>query len=135
MAFLTACCSPISSSQRFTFGNSSISIFRVAQLDAQRIADHIGNRVLAGSEIALVEQTEVHYSEDAMRFIVEAAKGVGKIAVVSALGGASEMALLAELRTLIGQLPADPLSDIVFVARVLRVELSGLLGEIHHDRL
>ena len=33
MAFFTAGRSPISSSQRFTFGNSSISIFRVAQLD------------------------------------------------------------------------------------------------------
>jgi len=33
-AFLTAGRSPISSSQRFTFGNSSMSIFRVAQLDA-----------------------------------------------------------------------------------------------------
>jgi len=31
---LTAGRSPISSSQRFTFGNSSMSIFRVAQLDA-----------------------------------------------------------------------------------------------------
>ena len=55
-------------------------------------------------------------------------------AVVSALGGASEMALLAQLGTLIGQLPADPLSDIVFAARVLRIELSSLFGEIHHDR-
>ena len=35
MAFLTAGRSLISSSQRFTFGNSSMSIFRVAQLDAQ----------------------------------------------------------------------------------------------------
>ena len=35
------------------------------------------------------------------------------------------MALLAEFGTLIGQLPADPLSDIVFAARVLRVEPSG----------
>src|SRR5437868_3898763 len=69
-----------------------------------------------------------------MCFIVKAAKGVGKIAVVSALGGAPEMALLAELRTLIGQLPADPLGDIVFAARVLRPEPSGLLGEIHHNR-
>jgi hypothetical protein len=65
-----------------------------------------------------------------MRFIVKATQGVGEIAVVSALGGASEMALLAELRTLIGQLPADPLSDIKFAARVLRVEPSGLLGKI-----
>ena len=31
-----------------------------------------------------------------------------------ALGSATEMALLAQLGTLIGQLPADPLSDIVF---------------------
>jgi len=62
-------------------------------------------------------------------------KGVGKIAVVSALGGASEMALLAELGTLIGQLPADPLGNLVFAARVLRPEPSGFLGEIHHDRL
>jgi len=44
------------------------------------------------------------------------------------------MALLPQLGTLIGQLPADPLSDIVFAARILRVEPSGLLGEIHHDR-
>ena|ERR1700732_395106 len=57
------------------------------------IADHIGNRVLAGREIALAEQTKVHHAEDAMRFIVEAAQGVAEIAVVSALGGASEMAL------------------------------------------
>ena len=35
MAFLTAGRSPISSSQRFTFGISSMSIFRVTQLDAQ----------------------------------------------------------------------------------------------------
>src|SRR6476646_1483515 len=34
MAFLTAGRSPISSSQRLTFGNSSISIFRVAQRGA-----------------------------------------------------------------------------------------------------
>src|SRR6185503_10476687 len=88
----------------------------------------------AGREIALLEQTEVHHTEDAMRFIVEAAQGVGEITVFSALGGATEMALLAQLGTLIGQLPADPLSDIVFAARILRVEPSGLLGEIHHDR-
>ena len=35
IAFSTAGRSPISSSQRFTFGNSSMSIFRVAQLDAR----------------------------------------------------------------------------------------------------
>ena len=35
IAFLTAGRSPISSSQRFTLGNSSMSIFRFAQLDAQ----------------------------------------------------------------------------------------------------
>ena len=35
IAFLTAGRAPISSSHRFTFGNSSISILRVAQLDAQ----------------------------------------------------------------------------------------------------
>jgi len=44
------------------------------------------------------------------------------------------MALLAQLGTLIGQLPADPLSDIVFAARVLRVEPSSLFCEMHHDR-
>jgi len=67
-------------------------------------------------------------------FIVEAAQGVGQIAVVAALGGAPEMALLAELGALIGQLPADPLGDVVFAARVRRAEPSGLLGEIGHDR-
>ena len=35
IAFLTAGRSPISSNQRFTLGNSSMSIFRFAQLDAQ----------------------------------------------------------------------------------------------------
>src|SRR5260370_41945185 len=69
-----------------------------------------------------------------MCFIIEAAKGVGKIAVVSALGGASEMTLLAELGSLIGQLPADPLGNLILAARVLRPEASGLLGEIHHNR-
>src|SRR5215469_10108543 len=98
------------------------------------IADHIGNRILAGREIALFEQTEIHHAEDAMRFIIKAALRVGEIAVVSGFGGASEMSLLPELGTLIGQLPADPLSDIVFAARILRVEPSGLLSEIHHDR-
>src|SRR5438067_11500998 len=39
IAFLKGGRSPISSSQRFTFGDSSISIFRVAQLDAQE--EHI----------------------------------------------------------------------------------------------
>jgi hypothetical protein len=34
MAFLTAGRSPISSSQGFTLGNSAMSIFRLAQLDA-----------------------------------------------------------------------------------------------------
>src|SRR4029077_14291666 len=87
----------------------------------------------AGREVTFVEQTQIHHAVDAMRFIVEAAKGVGKIAVVSALGSATKMALLAQLGTLIGQLPADPLSDIVFAARVLRAEPSSLLGEIHHD--
>src|SRR5260370_26162281 len=69
-----------------------------------------------------------------MCFIIKAAKGVGTIAVVSARGGASEMTLLAELGPLIGQLPADPLGDLIFAARVLRPEASGLLGEIHHNR-
>src|SRR5260370_19952106 len=69
-----------------------------------------------------------------MCFIIKAAKGVGTIAVVSALGGGSEMTLLAELGTLIGQLPADSLGDLIFAARVLRPEASGLLGEIHHNR-
>src|SRR5438309_432411 len=91
------------------------------------------NRVGARGEITFVEQSEVHDAVDAVRLVVKAAKGVGKIAVVAALGGASEMALLAELRTLIGQLPADPLGDLVFAARVLRPEPPGLLGEIHHN--
>src|SRR5260370_10454124 len=69
-----------------------------------------------------------------MCFIIEAAKGVGKIAVVSALGGASEMNLLAELGSLIGQFAADPLGNLILAARVLRTEASGLLGEIHHNR-
>src|ERR1700759_1247023 len=69
-----------------------------------------------------------------MRFIVKAAQGVSEIAVASAFGGASEMALFAQLGPLIGQLPPDPLSNVVFAARILRVESSGLLGEIHHDR-
>src|SRR5437764_3589849 len=65
------------------------------------VADHVGNRVGADGEITFIEQTEVHDAVDAMCFIVKAAKGVGEIAVVSALGGASEMALLAELGPLI----------------------------------
>ncbi len=44
------------------------------------------------------------------------------------------MALLAELGALIGQLPADPLGNIVFPARVRRAEPSRLLGEVGHDR-
>src|SRR5215471_11065382 len=99
-----------------------------------RIADHVGNRVLAGGEIALVEQTEVHDAVDAVCLVVEPAKGIRKITVASGFGGAAEMALLAELGALIGQLPADPLGDLVFAARVLRPEPPGLLGEIHHDR-
>jgi hypothetical protein len=38
-----------------------------------------------------------------------------QIAVVATLGSPPEMALLAELRTLIGQLPADPLSGSVLI--------------------
>src|ERR1700733_556039 len=41
------------------------------------IADHVGDRVFAGGEIALVEQTEVHDPKDPMCLIVEAANGVG----------------------------------------------------------
>src|SRR5215472_2972100 len=69
-----------------------------------------------------------------MGLLVEAAQGIRKIAVPAGLGGTTEMALLAELGALIGQLPADPLGDIIFAARVLRPEPSGLLGQIHHDR-
>src|SRR5215472_17226578 len=99
-----------------------------------RIADHVGDRVLAGGKIPLVEQTEVHDPVDAMGLIVEAAQRIGEVAVASGLLGAPEMALLAELWALIGQLPADPLGNIVSAAHVLRIEASGLLGEIHHDR-
>jgi hypothetical protein len=38
------------------------------------IADHVGNRILAGGEIALVEETEVHHAVDAVGLIVEAAQ-------------------------------------------------------------
>ena len=101
---------------------------RVRPHDVHHHAGTDGNRVLAGGEVALVEQTQVHHAEDAMRFIVEAAQDVAEIAVVSALGGASEMALLAQLGTLIGQLPADPLSDIVFARdRVRSLPGSGAL--------
>jgi hypothetical protein len=97
------------------------------------IADHIGNRVFAGGEIPLVEQTEVHDPVDAVRLIVEAADGVGKIAVVPSLESTPKMALLAELGTLIGQLPADPLGDIIFFARFRWTKPSCLLGEVRHD--
>src|SRR5206468_10075171 len=64
------------------------------------IADHVGNCVGAGGKIMFVEQTEVHDAVNTMCLIAKAAKGVGKIAVVAAVRGASEMALLAKLRTL-----------------------------------
>ena len=44
-------------------------------LQCPRIADHVGNRVLASGEIALIEQAGVHDAVDAVRLIVEAAKG------------------------------------------------------------
>src|ERR1700751_1885863 len=98
------------------------------------IADHVGDRILAGSEIALVEEAEVHDPVDAVGLVVKAAQGVGEIAMASGLFGAPKMTLLAEFRPLIGQLPADPLRDIVSAAHVLRIKASGLFGEIHHDR-
>src|SRR5271170_2000567 len=43
------------------------------------------------------------------------------------------MALLAELWALIAKLPANPLRDIVFAARIRRKELSLLFGDVGHD--
>jgi hypothetical protein len=44
------------------------------------------------------------------------------------------MAAFAELRTLVGHLPDQPLGHGVFAAQVLRIEFADLLGEVHHDR-
>src|SRR5207302_752457 len=93
----------------------------------------VGDRVFAGGKILLVEEAQVHDPVDAVRLIVEAADSVGKIAVVPRLEGTPKMALLAELRALIGQLPADPLGNIVFFARFRWAKPSCLLGEIRHD--
>ena len=44
------------------------------------------------------------------------------------------MAAFAELWSLIGHLPHDPLRDLVFAAQILRPEAPDLLGDVHHDR-
>src|SRR5439155_21281488 len=46
---------------------------------------------------------------------------------------APKMALLAKLRTLLRQLPAEPIRDILFFARFRRANPSCLLSEIGHD--
>ena len=89
---------------------------------------------LTGGEIALVEQAEIHDAEDAMRLVVEAAKGVGQVAILATRERAPEMPLLAQLRALVGHLPVDPLEDVVFSAWIGRAEFAGLLGEVGHDR-
>src|SRR5579872_5563335 len=43
------------------------------------------------------------------------------------------MALLAELRSLVGHLPEDPLQDVVFSMRVGGQEFSGFFREVGHD--
>src|ERR1019366_10469571 len=73
-----------------------------------RIANHICDGVLAGGEVALLMQAQIHHSVDAMDFVVEAQQGVSLIAVFRILRGAPEVALFAHLGTLVGHLPMEP---------------------------
>src|SRR4029077_5568830 len=90
--------------------------------------------VFTGRQILLVEQTEIHDAINAVRLVVETAKRVGEVAIRAARERPPEMALFAELGALIGKLPAYPLGDVVFSARVRWAEAAGFLGEVRHDR-
>ena len=73
----------------------------------------------------------VEHAVEAVGLVGEAVDGV--LLVALAVAEAAEVAALAELGALVGHLPHHPLRDLVLAAQVLRPELPGLLGDVHHD--
>src|SRR5208337_397954 len=100
--------------------------------DRPGIGDHVGDRVFVAGDIVPVIKPVVEHAIEPVRFVGEAADGVGLVALL--VPETSEVPALAELRPLIGHLPEHPLIDLVAGAKVLRIEAPGLLREIHHDR-
>src|SRR5262249_8791073 len=98
------------------------------------IAGHVGGRGLAGGGGAVVEQAGAPHAKNAGGLIGEEAERAGQITLIARLPRAPGMALVAKPGGPIGQLPADPLGNIVSAAHILWVEASSLFREIHHDR-
>src|SRR5579863_5974216 len=88
--------------------------------------------VYSSPEIAPVVEPVVQHAVEAVGLIGETANRIGLVAFPVA--EAPEMAAFAELGSLVGHLPHDPLRDFVFPVKVLGPELPSLLGDVHHDR-
>ena len=131
MPFCTAGRLAISSAQRLTCLNSSRSWPWHLVVDRPRIADHVGDGVLLAGEPLPVGEPVVEHAVEAVGLVGEAVDGVFLIAL--AVAEPAEMSGLAELGALVGHLPDQPLRDLVLGARILRPELAGLLGDVHHD--
>ena len=113
----TAGRSPISSSQRFTFGNSSISIFPCRPARGPGVADHVGDRVFAGGETPLAEQPGIMTPN--MRWAsLSKRRWRRKVPVAGAGERPPEIALFTHFGPLVGQLPMHPLGDVIFPARL-----------------
>ena len=100
--------------------------------DRPRIADHVGDRVFVTGDVAAPIQPVVQDPVQPVGFVGETRHGIALIA--PSVAEPAEMPAFAELRSLVGHLPDDPLRDLVLAAQILRPEAARLLGEVHHDR-
>src|SRR3977135_330328 len=94
-----------------------------------RIARHVGDRVVAGDEVAPGELL-VEHAVEAVDLVAVAIDRVGGLVV----GVLREVVVLPAHRSAPAQLPKQPLDRVVALARIGRQELAGLLGEVEQDR-